>query len=206
MFRHICDLHPCAFSCHASSLLSNARAVGTTVHGMPGQQIDYVQTAKDNQLTIDSLILMTMNMGGTDGVKDTQTAIAGGISQLASIYGTTTDEATKKLGMLPAIGVDNSLLMVDLSGITTRASPDPRRHATMLIRPTPQSASSRRPRAWAPSRTGTSTATSPAASARRRRACPRPRRPTRRPPRSSTPRSPARSAGRPAPRRRPPAA
>jgi len=103
-------------------MLSNTRAVGAKTDGMPGPQNDYVQTAKNNSLTIDALLLMTMDMGGTDNIKDSQTAIAGGISQLSSIYGITTEEAKKKIGMLPAIGVDDHLIIVSISGITTRTS------------------------------------------------------------------------------------
>lgn len=85
---------------------------------MPSQQLAYVQAAASAQLTIDTLTLMTMNMGGKDNVADTKTAISGGAAQLAGVYKISTDDAIKKMGMLPAIGVDNNGVVVNLSGAT----------------------------------------------------------------------------------------
>jgi hypothetical protein len=89
---------------------------------MPSQQNAYVQAAKDNGLSIDALTLMMMNMGGTDNVKDSQTAVTGAAGQLEKIYGLQSGEGIKKMGMLPAIGVDNHGKIIDLTGITTRGS------------------------------------------------------------------------------------
>ncbi|KAJ6506627.1 hypothetical protein C8R45DRAFT_970160 [Mycena sanguinolenta] len=93
--------------------------MGTGVNGMPAQQQAYLQAAKDAGLTVDAVTLMTMNMGGTDNVADSQTAISGGAQQVATVYGISPADATKKMGMLPAIGVDNDGLVIDLAGATT---------------------------------------------------------------------------------------
>jgi len=95
--------------------------VGADSSGMPPQQVAYVQAAKDNGLTIDGLTLMTMNFGGTDNVGDSKTAITGGASQLANIYGISNPAALNKMGMLPAIGVDNDQQVIDLAGMMTLA-------------------------------------------------------------------------------------
>lgn len=87
---------------------------------MPSPQFAYVQAAQSSGLSIDVLTLMTMNMGGTNPVQDAQTAITGGAAQMESIYELPTGSGIKKMGMLPAIGVDNNQQIVDLSGITTR--------------------------------------------------------------------------------------
>ena len=89
---------------------------------MPELQYAYVQAAKDNGLTIDSLSLMTMNMGGANIVDDSQTAIFGGAAQFATIYGISFTDAIKKMGMCPAIGIDNLRQHLDLAGIAIRTS------------------------------------------------------------------------------------
>ncbi|KAJ7111018.1 hypothetical protein C8R44DRAFT_933932 [Mycena epipterygia] len=93
--------------------------MGTGTKGMPAQQQAYLQAAKDAGLTVDAVTLMTMNMGGTDNVADAQTAVAGGAQQVANVFGISTADATKKMGMLPSIGVDNNGLVIDLTGATT---------------------------------------------------------------------------------------
>jgi hypothetical protein len=87
---------------------------------MPPQQLAYLQAAKNSGVTVDAMTLMTMNMGGTDNVADAQTAITGGTQQVATVYGLSTGDATKKMGMLPAIGIDNAEVVIDLAGATTR--------------------------------------------------------------------------------------
>lgn len=94
--------------------------MGTTATGMPPQQQAYLQAAKNSGVTVDALTLMTMNMGGKDNVKDAQTAITNGAQQLAKIYSLKTGDAIKKMGMLPAIGVDNNGVIINLAGATTR--------------------------------------------------------------------------------------
>jgi hypothetical protein len=59
-------------------------------------------------------------MGGTDNVADAQTAIAGGAQQVATVFGISPADATKKMGMLPSIGVNNNDIVIDLTGATTR--------------------------------------------------------------------------------------
>jgi hypothetical protein len=63
---------------------------------------------------------MTMNMGGTDNVADAQTAVSGGAQQVADVFGISTEDATKRMGMLPSIGVDNNGVVIDLTGATIR--------------------------------------------------------------------------------------
>ena len=94
--------------------------MGTSANGLPPQQQAYLQAAKTSGVTVDALTLMTMNMGGKDNVADAQSAIAGGTKQLASVYGLSMGDATKKMGMLPAIGVDNNGVVIDLGGATKR--------------------------------------------------------------------------------------
>jgi hypothetical protein len=94
--------------------------LGTGTNGMPAQQQAYIQAAKDAGLIVDVVTLMTMNMGGTDNVVDSQTAVASGTQQVANIFGISTADATKKMGMLPSIGVDNNHIVIDLTGATTR--------------------------------------------------------------------------------------
>src|SRR6202167_106805 len=94
--------------------------MGTSANGMPSQQLAYLQAAKNSSLTVDAMTLMTMNMGGTDNVADAQTAIAGGAQQVATVYGLSIGDVTKKMGILPAIGVDNNGIVIDLAGATTR--------------------------------------------------------------------------------------
>ncbi|KAJ7438255.1 hypothetical protein FB451DRAFT_1192775 [Mycena latifolia] len=96
--------------------------MGTGTNGMPAQQQAYLQAAKDAGLTVDAVTLMTMNMGGTDSVADAQTAVAGGAQQVANVFGISTADATKKMGMLPSIGVDNNGVVINLTGATTRES------------------------------------------------------------------------------------
>ncbi|KAJ7193927.1 hypothetical protein GGX14DRAFT_587328 [Mycena pura] len=93
--------------------------MGTGTGGMPAEQQAYLQAAKDAGLTVDAVALMTMNMGGKDNVADAQTAIAGGARQVASVFGISTADAIKKMGMLPAIGVDNNGIVIDLGGAAT---------------------------------------------------------------------------------------
>ncbi|KAJ7265561.1 hypothetical protein C8J57DRAFT_1229793 [Mycena rebaudengoi] len=93
--------------------------LGTGTNGMPAQQQAYIQAAKDAGLIVDVVTLMTMNMGGTDNVVDSQTAVASGAQQVANIFGISTADATKKMGMLPSIGVDNNHIVIDLTGATT---------------------------------------------------------------------------------------
>jgi len=93
--------------------------LGTGTNGMPAQQQAYLKAAQDAGLTVDAVTLMTMNMGGTDNVADAQTAVAAGAQQVAGILGISAADATKKMGMLPAIGVDNNQLVIDLAGATT---------------------------------------------------------------------------------------
>jgi hypothetical protein len=93
--------------------------MGTSANGMPPQQLAYLQAAKNSGVTVDAMTLMTMNMGGTDNVADAQTAITGGTQQVATVYGLSTGDATKKMGMLPAIGIDNDGVVIDLAGATT---------------------------------------------------------------------------------------
>jgi hypothetical protein len=94
--------------------------MGTSANGLPPKQQAYLQAAKTSGVTVDALTLMTMNMGGKDNVADAQSAIAGGTKQLASVYGLNMADATKKMGMLPAIGVDNNGVVIDLGGATKR--------------------------------------------------------------------------------------
>jgi hypothetical protein len=90
---------------------------------MPEQQNAYVQAAQSNGLTIDALILMTMNMGGSNIVQDAQTAVTGAAIQLEKIYQLQSGQGMKKMGMLPAIGVDDSGQIINLPGIVARMSP-----------------------------------------------------------------------------------
>ncbi|KAJ7866960.1 hypothetical protein B0H14DRAFT_3133026 [Mycena olivaceomarginata] len=92
--------------------------MGTGTQGMPAEQQAYLQAAKDAGLAVDAITLMTMNMGGTDNVADAQTAVAGGAQQVADVFGISTDDATKRMGMLPSIGVDNNGVVIDLTGAT----------------------------------------------------------------------------------------
>jgi len=93
--------------------------MGTSPNGLPPQQLAYLQAAQKSGVTVDGLTLMTMNMGGKDNVADAQSAIGGGTKQLASVYSLSMADATKKMGMLPAIGVDNNGVIIDLGGATT---------------------------------------------------------------------------------------
>jgi chitinase len=93
--------------------------MGTGTQGMAAEQQAYLQAAKDAGLAVDAVTLMTMNMGGTDNVADAQTAVAGGAQQVADVFGISTADATKKMGMLPSIGVDNNGVVIDLTGATT---------------------------------------------------------------------------------------
>ncbi|KAF8183495.1 hypothetical protein K438DRAFT_1766782 [Mycena galopus ATCC 62051] len=93
--------------------------LGTGAQGMPSEQQAYLQAAKDAGLAVDAVTLMTMNMGGTDNVADAQTAVAGGAKQVAGVFGISTNDATQRMGMLPAIGVDNNGVVIDLNGATT---------------------------------------------------------------------------------------
>lgn len=97
--------------------------MGTGVSGMHDDRVAYLKATKNSTLVIDALVLMTMNMGGKDNVADTQTAITGGAKQLASVYGISVAYATKKMGMLPAIGIDNDRIIIDLAGATKRKVP-----------------------------------------------------------------------------------
>ena len=69
---------------------------------------------------MDALTLMTMNMGGTNNLVDAQSAINGGTQQLAQVYGLSPTDAVKKMGMLPAVGVDNGGVVIDLVDGNTR--------------------------------------------------------------------------------------
>ncbi|KAJ7856225.1 hypothetical protein B0H14DRAFT_3136105 [Mycena olivaceomarginata] len=93
--------------------------LGTGKQGMPAEQQAYLRAAKDAGLAVDAVTLMTMNMGGTDNVADAQTAVSGGAQQVADVFGISTADATKKMGMLPSIGVDNNGVVIDLTGATT---------------------------------------------------------------------------------------
>jgi hypothetical protein len=88
--------------------------------GMPSAQVDYIKAAQQSGVTIDTLTLMTMDMGGTDNVADAQTAITSGAQQLATVYNLQASDAMQKMGMLPAIGVDDNGVVIDLAGATTR--------------------------------------------------------------------------------------
>lgn len=94
--------------------------MGTGAKGLPAQQQAYLQATKAAGLTPDAVTLMTMNMGGKDNVADAQTAVTGGAGQVGKVFGISTADATKKMGMLPAIGVDNDGVVIDLKGATTR--------------------------------------------------------------------------------------
>jgi hypothetical protein len=63
---------------------------------------------------------MTIDMGnrGKDNVGEGQTAISGGAAQLTEVYSLNLDDATKKMGMLPMIGVDDFGGVVNLGGVT----------------------------------------------------------------------------------------
>src|ERR1700728_2755621 len=92
--------------------------MGTSANGMPPAQVAYLQAANNSGVTVDAMTLMTMNMGGTDNVADAQTAIAGGAQQVATVYGLSTEDATQKMGMLPAIGIDNDGDVIDLARVS----------------------------------------------------------------------------------------
>lgn len=89
---------------------------------MPSQQNAYVQAAQTAGLSIDGLNLMTMNMGGSNVVSDAQTAITGAAAQLETIYELQKGQGIAKMGMVPAIGVDNNGQTIQVSDITTRMS------------------------------------------------------------------------------------
>ncbi|KAF8511086.1 hypothetical protein JB92DRAFT_2936123 [Gautieria morchelliformis] len=93
--------------------------LGANPSGMPPQQQAYVQAAQSAGFAMDQVMLMTMNMGGTDIVKDAQTAVLGGAAQLEKIYSLPSGAGIKKMGMLPSIGVDNDNQVLDLAGATT---------------------------------------------------------------------------------------
>jgi len=93
--------------------------MGTGTTGMPAAQQVYLQAAQDAGLTVDALTLMTMDMGGTDIVADAQAAVSAGAQQVASILGISAADAIKKMGMLPAIGVDDQQQVLNLTGATT---------------------------------------------------------------------------------------
>jgi hypothetical protein len=96
--------------------------LGTFPSGLPDPQKAYLQAAQKSGVTVDGLTLMTMDMGndGKDNVGDAMTAISGGAAQLAEVYSLNLDDATKKMGMLPAIGVDDFGGVVNLGGATKR--------------------------------------------------------------------------------------
>lgn len=96
--------------------------MGTNPNGLPDAQKAYLQAAQKSGVTVDGLTLMTMDMGngGKDNVGEAQTAISGGAAQLAEVFSLKLDDATKKMGLLPAIGVDDFGGVVDLGGATTR--------------------------------------------------------------------------------------
>jgi hypothetical protein len=94
--------------------------MGTSTIGMPPLQTAYLQAAKNSGVILDGLTLMTMNMGGRDNVLDAQTAVAGGAVQLAGMYGINVVAATKKMGILPAIGADDNSVVISLKNASTR--------------------------------------------------------------------------------------
>ncbi|KAF8511083.1 hypothetical protein JB92DRAFT_403005 [Gautieria morchelliformis] len=93
--------------------------LGANPSGLPPMKEAYVQATQSAGFEMDVLMLMTMNMGGTDIVKDSQTAVLGGAAQLEKIYSLSSGEGIKKMGMLPSIGVDNYNGLLDLQGATT---------------------------------------------------------------------------------------
>jgi hypothetical protein len=96
--------------------------MGTTSKGMGGDQIKQLQAAKAAGLELDGVLLMTMNMlsAGGDNVQASQDAITGGAKQLSDTLGIGIEDATKKMGMVPSIGVDNNGVIIDLNGAKTR--------------------------------------------------------------------------------------
>jgi chitinase len=86
------------------------------------QDLAQVQAAQDAGVPIDTMMVMTMDMGVTDNVAASQTAVNGAAAQLAQVQGISTADALKKMGMLPAIGADDQGVVIDLAGATTRKS------------------------------------------------------------------------------------
>ncbi|KAH8814505.1 hypothetical protein DL96DRAFT_1623966 [Flagelloscypha sp. PMI_526] len=85
--------------------------------GMGPDQIKQVQAAKDANLVLDGVLLMTMNFGTGENVKTSQAAIAAGAKQVSGLYGISLEDANKKMGMVPAIGVDDNKVVLDLNGV-----------------------------------------------------------------------------------------
>jgi hypothetical protein len=96
--------------------------LGAIPSGMGGDQLKQLQAAKDAGLDLDATLLMTMNFGTGDNVAAAQSSIAGGAKQIASIFSINLDDATKRTGMVPAIGVDDSKVVLDLNGAKSRES------------------------------------------------------------------------------------
>jgi hypothetical protein len=96
--------------------------MSTTSKGMSGDQIKQLKAAKKANLDLDGVLLMTMNMleTGGDNVKASQDAITGGAKQVSEALGISIEDATKKMGMVPAIGVDNNKNVIDLKGAKDR--------------------------------------------------------------------------------------
>ncbi|KAH8814509.1 hypothetical protein DL96DRAFT_1820691 [Flagelloscypha sp. PMI_526] len=90
--------------------------LGALPNGMGGDQARQVQAAKAANLDLDGILLMTMNFATGDNVKTSETSIAGGAQQVADIYGISLDAATRKMGMIPAIGADDGGVVIDLTG------------------------------------------------------------------------------------------
>ncbi|KAH8806905.1 hypothetical protein DL96DRAFT_1630096 [Flagelloscypha sp. PMI_526] len=95
--------------------------LGAIPSGMGGDQLKQLQAAKDAGLDLDATLLMTMNFGTGDNVAAAQSSIAGGAKQIASIFSINLDDATKRTGMVPAIGVDDSKVVLDLNGAKSLA-------------------------------------------------------------------------------------
>ncbi|KAH8814503.1 hypothetical protein DL96DRAFT_1623962 [Flagelloscypha sp. PMI_526] len=90
--------------------------LSTSPSGMGPDQIKQIQAAKDAGLVLDGVLLMTMNFGTGDNIKASQDAIAGGAKQVSDLYGISIEDAKKMMGMVPAIGVDDLKVVLDLKG------------------------------------------------------------------------------------------
>lgn len=82
-------------------------------------QQNWVKAANESDFLMDGLNLMTMNMGGNDTAIDAQTAIKGGSDQLKKIYGDKIKSPMDRMGMIPAIGIDDTRQVLDLKGAKT---------------------------------------------------------------------------------------
>lgn len=94
--------------------------LGCNSKGLPPPELAYLQATKNSSLEIDVLTLMLMNMGEKEAVDPSKKAITAAASQLAGIYNITAISAMQKMGMLPAIGVDNGEVVTNLTSATQR--------------------------------------------------------------------------------------